>query len=162
MAAGYYPNNDTNIRIGERVSWYLGVTNLMGSVQLVALRVKLGNSTISAPSDVQVSASPAPLVTEFSRFLQNNETWEFPVGWQIVNISTAQGSARILALQVNDQTFLLAEPSARNGYNFRFIIELWTWNTDTSSFQFGWSTPNERRVAWLQIWFNATSTAQPQ
>jgi hypothetical protein len=157
MAAGYYPNNDSNIRIGERVSWYLGVTNLMGSVQLVALRVKLGNSTISPPNDVQASPSPAPFVTEFSRFLQNNETWEFPVGWQILNTSTAQGSARILALQINDQTILLTEPSARNGYNFRFIIELWTWNTDTANFQFGWFTPNEHRVAWLQVWFNATS-----
>ena len=35
MAADYYPNNDTDIRIGEPVTWYLGVTDNMGTAQLV-------------------------------------------------------------------------------------------------------------------------------
>lgn len=157
MAADYYPSNDSNIRMGESVNWYIGVVDNMGSVQLAAIRVKLGNTTISAPNDLQASPSPAPFVTEFERFLQNNETWEFPFVWQILNTTTADGSVHILALQINNQTILLSEPSASNGYNFRFIFELWVWDTDAANFQFGWFTANEHRVAWLQIWFNATS-----
>jgi hypothetical protein len=157
MAADYYPDGDPDIRIREQVNWYLGVTNLMGSVQLIALRVKLGNSTISAPNDTRSLQSLAPLATEFKRFMEDNETWEFPFVWQILNASTAQGSARILALQINNQTILTSGLWARNGYNFRFIIELWTWDTESANFQFGWFTPNGHRVAWLQIWFNATS-----
>lgn len=157
MAADYYPNNDSSIRTGELVNWYLGVTNSMGSVQLIAVRTKLGNSTINAPNDTQASPSPAPFVTEFRQFMENNETWEFSFVWEILSVSTAQGSTRIVALQVNNQTVLLSDPSARNGYDFRFVFELWTWDTDLANFQFGWFAPIEHRVAWLQIWFNVTS-----
>jgi hypothetical protein len=157
MAAGYYPNNDTNIRVGEQVNWYLGVTNFMGSVQLVALRIKLGNATISAPDDTNAAPSQAPLVIEFERFLQNNETWEFPFAWQILRTSPTAGSTHILGLLINSETILLSEASALGGRNFRFIIELWTWDTDSANFQFGWFAPIEHRVAWLQLWFNATS-----
>jgi hypothetical protein len=51
----------------------------------------------------------------------------------------------------------MSDSSASNGYNFRLIFELWTWNTDSANFQFGWFAPVEIRVAWLQLWFNATS-----
>jgi hypothetical protein len=34
---------------------------------------------------------------------------------------------------------------------------LWVWDTGFNSFQFGWSTAGERKVAWLQVWFNMTS-----
>jgi hypothetical protein len=157
LAADYYPSNDTNIRLGESLTWYIGVTDLMGNMQFVSIRVKLGNETISSPNDTQGLPSPAPLVTEFMRFIQNNETWELPFVWQILNASNAERSVRILALQINNQTILLSEPWARTGYNFRFIFELWVWDTDSANFQFGWFTANEHRVAWLQLWFNATS-----
>jgi hypothetical protein len=155
--ADYYPNNDTNIRPAELVQWFVGVTDFMGNVQLVVIRVKLGNQTIPPPDDVNASPSPAPLVTEFSRFIQNNETWEFPFVWQIVNAVAVDGSARIIELRINDETFQL-QSSARGGYNFRLIIELWTWDTESGALQFGWRTANEHRVAWLQVWFNATTS----
>jgi hypothetical protein len=157
LAADYYPSNDSNIQLAEPVRWYIGVTDLMGSMQLVSIRVKLGNETISSPNDTQGLPSPAPMVTEFMRFIQNNETWEFPFVWQVLNASNAEGSVRILALQISNQTILLSEPWARNGYNFRFIFELWVWDTDFANFQFGWFAASEHRVAWLQVWFNATS-----
>jgi hypothetical protein len=157
MAADYYPNNDSNIRLGEPVRWHVGVTDLMGNVQLVSVRVKLGNATISAPNDTQGLPSPAPLIAEFMRFIQDNETWEFPFVWHISNVSSVEGSTRILELQINNQTFPVQDSSARNGYNFRLIFELWTWNVDTAGLEFGWWTTTEHRVAWLQIWFNVTA-----
>ena len=157
MAADYYPNGNPNIRVGEWVRWYVGVTDLMGNMQLVAIRVKLGNQTISAPNDIQGLPSPAPLAAEFMRFIQDNETWEFPFVWRISNASLVEGSTRILELQINNQTFPVQGSSARNGYNFRLILELWTWNVDSAALEFGWWTRTEHRVAWLQIWFNATS-----
>ena len=157
MAADYYPNNDTNIRPAEPVQWFVGATNFMGNVQLVVIRVRLGNQTIPPPDDVNASPSPAPLVTEFSRFIQNNETWEFPFVWQIVNAVAVDGSVSILELRINDETFQL-QSSARGGYNFRVIIELWTWDAESGALQFGWRTASEHRVAWLQVWFNATTS----
>ena len=158
MAADYYPNNGTNVRPAEPVQWFVGVTDFMGNVQLAVIRVKLGNQTIPPPDDVNTSPSPAPLVTEFSRFIQNNETWEFPFVWQIVNAVAVDGSVSILELRINDETFQLQSSSARAGYNFRLIIELWTWDTESGALQFGWRTANEHRVAWLQVWFNATTS----
>jgi len=157
MAANYYPNNDSNIRLGEPVRWYVGVTNLMGNVQLVSIRVKLGNETISPPNDTQGLSSPAPLIAEFMRSIQDNKTWELPIVWRLLNVSSVEGSTRILELQINNQSVLVQDSSARDGYNFRLIFELWTWNVDSGALEFGWWTATEHRVVWLQLWFNATS-----
>jgi len=157
LAADYYPNDDPNIRLGDAVPWYLGVSNFMGSVQLVALRVKLGNQTIQSPNDQNATASQAPVVMELQRVLQDNETWEFPFVWRILNATSTGGVTRILGLMVNNQTYPLVGVEARDGYDFRFIIELWTWSVDSNAFQFGWYAGPEQRVAWLQVWFNATA-----
>jgi len=157
LAADYYPNDDPNIRLGVPVQWYVGVTNFMGSVQLVAIRVKLGNQTIQPPDDQNAIPSPAPLIIGFERFLQNNETWEFGFGWRILNATSSGGVTRILGLEINNQTYPVLV-DAQNGYNLRFIIELWTWSTDSNAFGFGWYAGTEHRVAWLQVWFNATAT----
>ena len=158
LAADYYPNGDPNIRLGASVSWYLGVTNNMGSVQLVEIRIKLGNETIQPPDDQTGLPSTAPLIADFHRFLLDNETWEFPFIWQILNATSSGGVTRILGLQVNNQSIPVMNSSAQNGYNFRIIIELWAWNVDFSSFQFGWYSGADHRIAWLQVWFNATAT----
>ncbi len=159
MAANYYPNNDSDIRAGEPVEWYLGVTNNMGTLQLVSIRVKISNSTILAPNDQQALESPAAAVTDFARFLQDNETWEFQFVWNISNATSIDGSTRILTLQINNETYQVSNWSASNGYNFRLIFELWTWQTSTNGFEFGWNTNGEHQVAWLQVWFNMTNRA---
>jgi len=157
MASDYYPGNNSNIQPNVDVRWYLGVTNLIGSVQLVTLRVKLGNQSIPPPNDTQAIPSPAPVVAEFMRFLQNNETWEVQFSWRISNATAAEGSTRILELGINNETYALQGWSARNGYNFRMIFELWTWNLQSEGVQFGWFAGNERHAAWLQVWFNVTT-----
>jgi hypothetical protein len=158
LAADYYPNDNPNISPGEPVTWYLGVTNDMGNTQFAAIVIRLGNQTINPPNDTQGLPSPAPLVTEYGRFIQNNETWEFPFTWSISNMTVANGSTHILDLQIGNASYRLPSSMAQNGYNFRIIIELWTMQSDTGALQFGWNTAGVHRVAWLQIWFNSTST----
>jgi hypothetical protein len=156
-AAGYYPNNDTNMRIGESITWYLGVTDNMGTMQLVSVRIKPSNATIKPPDDNLGVESPAPVITDFARFLQNNETWQTPLVWSISNATLTSGSTRILNLEINNETYQISDWSARNGYNFRLIFELWTWQTDSNAFVFGWNANGEHRIAWLQVWFNMTN-----
>ena len=157
MAADYYPNNKTDLSVGEPVAWYLGVTDNMGSVQLVSIRVKIGNQTIKPPDDQQATESPAPVVAEYMRALQDNETWEMPLVWSISDAVSVNGSTRILGLQFNNETYQLQDCSASGGHNFRLIFELWTLQADADAFQFGWVTGGEHRVAWLQVWFNVTA-----
>jgi uncharacterized membrane protein len=153
---GYYPGDNSDLRVDERVTWYLGVTDNMGAVQLVSLRIKTSNMTISPP-DENGSESPAPTVTDFAKFLQNNETWEMPLVWSISNATLTGGFTRILNLEINNETYQISDWTARDGYNFRLIFELWTWQTDSNAWGFGWNSNGEHRTAWLQVWFNMTN-----
>lgn len=155
---GYYPYEDPNIRIGDSVHWYIKLKNSMNTVQLVAIRVKLGNQSTLSPDILQATSSLAPTVVEFKRVITNNETWELPFNWQITNGTFTEGSTRILEVKINNQTYPVPSISAIKGYNFRLILELWTWNIESNTFEYGWSLQTERRTAWLQVWFNMTMT----
>lgn len=161
IASDYYPNDDSNLKLLEPITWYLGVTDNMGSVQLVSIRLKMSNQTIKPPDDQQALESPAPTVADFTKFLQDNQTWELSLVWSISNATVGNGITRILTLQINNETYQISDWSARNGYNFRLIFELWTWQTDSNTFEFGWNTNNEHRIAWLQVWFNMTNPGPP-
>jgi len=157
LVAGYYPNNRPNLHIGEQLVWYLGVTNNMGSVQFISIVVKLSNQTIQPPNDTLALESPAPSVMEFDRFVQDNGTWLTPFTWSISNATSGGGVTHILVLHINNETFQVPNWSATHGYNFRFIFELWTWQTAGNEFEFGWTANGKSQAAWLQIWFNMTT-----
>ena len=160
MAERYYPDNNTNIPVGRLVKWYLGTTNFMGSVQYIVIKVKLANSTTKAPDDVNYLPSPEPVVWELERVLVDNETWEFPFTWVIGEIGQNGNMtyATVLCYAVLDGIVEVGsgKVSALNGHNFRIIFELWTFDPATEDLIFGWRAGEGRRVAWLQMWFNAT------
>jgi len=157
LIADYYPDNNSNIHLGEQISWYLGVTNDMGSVQLISILAKISNQTIEPPNDTLAISSPAPAIIEFPRFIQDNQTWLTPFDWSITNATAGDGSTRIVTLQINNETYQISDWSASSGYEFRFIFELWTWQANSNEFEFGWNANGEPQAAWLQIWFNMTS-----
>ena len=160
MAERYYPDNNTDIPVGREVKWYLGTTNFMGSVQYVVIKVKLGNSTTKVTDDVNYMPSTAPVLSEFRRVLMDNETWEFPFTWTIGEIDQDGNTtnATVLCYSIVDSGVEVwsCKVSALNGYNFRIIFELWTFDPATEDLIFGWRAGEGRRVAWLQMWFNAT------
>ncbi len=156
LAAEYYPNNNPNIGANIPVTWYLGVTNNMGSVQLVSIRVELSNATIPSPNDKQLEP-PAPVITDFARFVQDNETWIVPFVWSVTNATSGDGSTRITGVRINGAAFQLTNWSASKGYNFRMVFELWTWKIDDSAFEYGWIGNGQHQSAWLEVWFNMTN-----
>ncbi|HXX73175.1 MAG TPA: hypothetical protein VEI80_05715 [Candidatus Acidoferrales bacterium] len=157
LAANYYPQNNPNLRISSLVSWYVGVTNSMGNAQLVEIRLKLGNETTTTPNDTSDTPSSAPAIVAFDRFMIDNETWEFPLAWSITNATVTGGFTHILTTRINNETYEVSNWSAINGYDFRVILELWVWQTNTNAFEYGWSGNGETRTAWLEIWFNMTN-----
>ncbi len=161
LAADYYPQNNPNLHLSSPISWYLGVTNFMGNLQLVEIRLKLGNETTAPRNDTSNTPSSAPELIAFDRFLMDNETWEFPFVWSITNATATSGSTRILTASINNETYVISNWSATNGYNFRIILELWVWQTNTNVFEFGWTNNGEKQTAWLQIWFNMTNPTSP-
>ena len=156
MAEHYYPNDNTTIPTGTSVKWYLGTINSMDSTQLTIIRAKLGNQTLTLPNETEATPAPLPIFIEFRKVLQNNETWEIPFIWKITNI-TDVSNLSYLTLNINGIDTHIGDVGAQDGYNYRIIFELWTLDTESSDIIFGWKANNERRVAWLQLWFNATS-----
>lgn len=155
MAERYYPNNDTNIHADTPVKWYVGTTNFMGSSQLAIIRAKLGNQTLASPNETTATPAPLPILIEFGKVLQNNETWEFSFIWKITN-TTNVGNLTYLTLGINGIETHIEYVGAKDGCNYRLIFELWTLDTESNDIIFGWKAGNERRAAWLQLWFNAT------
>jgi len=157
MAERYYPDNNPNISVWREVKWYGGVTNFMGAVQYVVVKAKLGNSTIMPPSERGSTPSPAPVLLESRRVLTHNETWEFPFFWTIREVRSVGGTTELVLLEVNGALIGDRRVSAVGGRNFRIIFELWTLDEESGNEVFGWRAGAERRVAWLQVWFNTTS-----
>jgi len=155
MAERYYPNNNTNLSTDTPVKWYLGTTNFMGSVQIAIIRVKLGNQTLASPNETQATPAPLPILIEFRKVLLNNETWEFSFVWNIADISDV-GNLTYLTLNINGTKKYIEDVGAKDGYNYRLVFELWTLDIESNEIIFGWKASNERRAAWLQLWFNAT------
>lgn len=150
-----YPNDNSSIAPNATVRWYVGVTNSMASAQYAILRFKLGNASIPPPNETTAVPSPAPILLDYSRVLLQNETWEFPLNWQIV-AENRVGTAVSLKLNVNGTTLIMPNPMNRGGVNYRIIIELWVYNPASDQVEFGWGTGSQRRAAWLQVWFNVT------
>ena len=155
MAERYYPNNNVNIPTDLSVKWYLGTTNFMDSTQLAIIKAKLGNQTLTPANETDATPAPLPVLIEFRKVLQNNETWEFPFIWKITN-KTDVNNLTYLTLSINGIETHIEYVGAKDGYNYRLIIELWTLDTESKDIIFGWKASNERRAAWLQLWFNAT------
>lgn len=157
MAEHYYPDDNTTIPLDTTVKWFLGVTNFMNSIQYIAIKVKLGNSTLAPPDETQAKPAPIPALIEFSKVLSNNETWEFPFTWSIKEIQAIGDMIYVANLTINNETMTVPNIGAQQGHNLRLIFELWSYSIDEDSFIFGWYASQERRCAWLQLWFNATS-----
>jgi len=155
MAEKYYPNDNSTLPLDTPVKWFLGVTNFMGSVEYVTVKAKLGSQTSQLPNETSTTPANLPTLIEFRRILLDNETWETPFTWKIVNIETKSETA-FLTLNINNKTITIQDVGANSGYNFRIIFELWTLDKETKNPIFGWKTQGQRRAAWLQIWFNAT------
>jgi len=155
MAERYYPNNNPNISPNTTVRWYLGVTNFMGSIEYVIIKAKLGNQTLQPPNEASATPANLPTIIEFRRILLDNETWETTFTWKIANVDM-KGETAFLTLNINNKTVTIQDVGAKHGYNFRIIFELWTLDKEAKNHIFGWKTQEQRRVAWLQIWFNAT------
>lgn len=155
MADRYYPEQDSNIKIGEDVHWFIYLHNNMGDAQYVAIRVKLTNSTTPPPNSTSCTPTPSSVIFEVKRVLTKNETWLYPFDWKILEASRQENSVIITNLGLNDIE-VLVDAEAVQGHDFRMVIELWAFDLTSQDFVFGWSTSNGLRCAWNQVWFNMT------
>lgn len=151
----YYPGETAEVPPKTLLRWYVGVTNFMGSVQYVMVRVKLGNAQTNPPNETTGAPADAPVIYELRNFLSDNETWEFPFFWEISDYKLKDGEVYV-SLTINNESTGFIDVGAEGGKKFRIIFELWTYSPEKGDFCFSWYSNGERKICWLQMWFNAT------
>ena len=136
----------------QTITWNLEVMNRMGAVQLVQLLYRLGNSTTGSPTNISPAPENAPVFGKLETFVAKGETRRFPFDWTITR-TTQSGGVVFLEMTVNG--VMVTPPiGAVSGNNFRFMFELWTFDLDSNSFQYGWKDQSSVNGSWLQVWFD--------
>lgn len=159
-AEHYFPGDVVDILPGAAMSWYVGVYNHMGNVQLVRVVFRILNHTMVGPDQLNNTPSARDSFFETNRLLLTNQTWILPVSWDVLNATTTQNATTIHSLNFNGQVLTdNVEIEALNGYNFRVVIELWVYEDASGSFGYVWTANGAERSAWNQIWFNMTRTS---
>jgi hypothetical protein len=157
LAEHYYPGTNPIVNPGEPLHWVIQVYNHMGSIELVSVRFKISNSTIPSPSDINSTPSPSPILVQFNKLLNTNETWSFDLPWQILTANSSQNYVVIHSIIVNGTLVSGLSAEALQGYNFRVILELWVFDPALNQYAFSWNSAGQTSTTWNQIWFNVTS-----
>jgi hypothetical protein len=152
----YIPHSNFTITPPQTTNWTITISNEMNTAQYAMIVVTLGNSTTQSPN----STTPTPAVTELSAmqmFLGIGQTSQLSFSWTVQSANQT-GRLVFLNMYINGQsTTGQVQTGAASGHNFRLIFELWTYDINTESFEYGYPGMNGTVGEWLQVWFNVSS-----
>ena len=150
--SNYFSGAGANITVGQTLDWHFAITNQMGSIQYVQVVYRLANSTSPHPN-ATVPASIVPQLGNSSVFIPNGRMAFVNFTWSVTSKSS-QGGMIFINMRINGQQ--VSPPlGAVGGQRFRFFFELWTFDIDSSSFQYGYQAQSSRVGVPLQVWFNS-------
>jgi len=143
-----------NVQVNESYLVYVGVGNRLGRSAYYRVYVKLRNQTQPLPVASNSSASMLSPLYEFDVFVRDDEVWEKPLDFAVLEVSTANDSMLLSSLQVNGFVFQVDDVSLwdeeRGGFFYQLFFELWYYNMTLSSFQY-----HNRFVG---LWLNMTGS----
>ena len=155
-ADSYFSNFDSTIEVGEQNTWYLYVHNHMDSVQDISIRIKILNSTMTLPNDIENEYSPNVHFTEFPLSLSVNETILVPFTWSIPEVMVQTDSVVIKRLMVNNQIYEVDVMTLSDSF-FRMVFELWVYDGPSQEYKFGWNLKENMFSVSLHIGFRVVS-----
>jgi hypothetical protein len=153
---GYVIGANQTVGVNQTLDWTVAVTNNMGTPQFTQVIVLLGNVTTATPNATS-PASLVPEIGEMEQFVNDGATSNLNFTWAIQSTNQTGGLV-FLKLVINGQ-----QPSdqfqigAVSGQNFRLIFELWSFDSATQSFEYGYAGIGGTVGTWLQVWFNAST-----
>ena len=151
--SNYFSGSETNVTLGRVFNWHLAITNQMGSIQYVQVVYRLGNGT-SADPNARFPASSIPQLGNSSIFIPNAQTALLNFTWSI-DSKEVRGGMVFLNMTINGRQ--VSPPvGAVGGQKFRFFFELWTYNVESNSFEYGYLGQNSWIGLPLQVWFNSS------
>ncbi len=143
-----------NIQANESYLIYVGVANRLGRPAFYRVYVKLRNQTQALPTTSNSSSSILPPLYEFNMFIKDDEVWEEPLNFTILEMSTPNNTTLLKRLRINGVIYQINSFSEwdekRNGFYYQLFFELWLYNMTSSSFQY-----HNRFVG---IWLNMTGS----
>ena len=129
-----------NIKADVKYSVYLGVGNHMGSSSYYTCFVKLRNEAEVLPNSTLGTPSPLPALYEYNAFIEDGQTWEAPLTFQVNKLTFSDGRSQLLSIIINGIEFTVNKTSAWNsdktGYYYSLFVELWIFNSTSGISQF--------------------------
>lgn len=147
--SNYFSGGGANITLGRTFNWHFNVTNMMGSIQYVQVIYRLANDTSASPN-ATIPANVLQIGND-SIFIPNGQTGFLAFTW-VLNSRSIVNGMEFVNLTINGQKVTPAIGAV--GGHFRFFFELWTYDTGSGSFLYGYEVQNARIGAPLQLWFN--------
>ena len=90
----YFPGDNFTIHLGKVMNWKIVLYNHRDSAQYVLVKVKILNSTMTAPNNVLGTPSSAPTIYETTKLLAKNSTLPIPFTWSFIYASITGNTAR--------------------------------------------------------------------
>jgi uncharacterized membrane protein len=135
-----FENIPFNIAADVTHSVYIDVGNEMGSSSYYTCFVKIGNETESLPNTTLGTPSPLFTLFEYKMFIQNGETWEAPLTFEVKKLNFTNEASRFSEIIINGIDVPISEMSAwnadRTGFYYNLILELWIYNSTLGILQF--------------------------
>lgn len=125
--------------------------NHMGETEYVSVRVKLLNSTQFGPDEERHLPSPINHIYEDRVILADNSTVTLPLAIALKEVNLAEGDSTITSVNINGKNIDGLAVSNQNSNSFRFVIELWRYDTKFEDFVYTWPSGPESESAWNQI-----------
>lgn len=145
---GYFLGDEPVARVGTLVEWRLNLTNLMGSVQYAVVKIKLDDGSSNPPNKPNNIPAPLPTIVELRKILATGETAMFNMIWAVTSIEE-KGNTTWIIFRINGLNARVSTSGGWRGKRFRLIFELWTFDTASHEFIFGWRSWKGRYAAWL-------------
>jgi hypothetical protein len=131
-------NYPSNIRANESYLVYVGINNHMRSSAYYVVYVKFRNQSEELPN--ATVPSPLPPLYEYRTFLQNDETWEAPLNFSVLDVSFLENHTHVGFLRINDVVLNVDKSTLWNanlmGCYFQLFIELWIYDSEANAVQF--------------------------
>lgn len=143
-----------NIQVNKTYTVFVGVGNHMGISSFYMVYVKFRNRTQPLPDAFNFKPSPLPPLYEFQFVVANDEKWEKPLTFKILQVKRHTNLTVVNRISINNMGFIVDSSTKWNseysGFYYQLFFELWLYNMTSNSFQY--------HNRFVSIWLNLTSS----
>jgi hypothetical protein len=129
-----------NIEEGKNYSVFLNVDNYLGLSSYYSCIVKIGSAPSDLPNKDLGLPSSQPEVYKYNRFINNGETWETQLTFQVKGLTFNQSKAQLSSIIIGGLEYPINREalwnSNRTGYFYYLIVELWLYNSTNGLLQY--------------------------